>query len=174
MNNGSAEELAFYKPIPPANIVRDANDNRKYTLTTTLTPGTYSSILLLANSASVLENQSSLLATGTPRQDIQQGLIRQVADGEKWKTGTTDAEPIPMCGEVTGGSAGITIKPGEVPFSNVTLHSMLVRINLQNNEDEEIFKPQEVYLYHMRRNGLIIPGQTGAWGGGGGGGGGGG
>ncbi|MCD8193086.1 MAG: hypothetical protein LUD74_00755, partial [Tannerellaceae bacterium] len=81
-------------------------------------------------------------------------------DVEKWKTGTTDAQPNPMCGEVTGGSAGITIKPGEAPFSNVTLQSMLVRINLTNNEDEEIFQLQEVYLYHIRRNGLIIPGQT--------------
>ncbi|MCD7937061.1 MAG: hypothetical protein LUG98_09405 [Tannerellaceae bacterium] len=155
-NRDGTEQLSFYNAVPVGDIVRDDSDVKKYTIAAPLTPGTYSSILLLANSESVLAANASLLVAGTPGASIQAALIREVADGTKWNADGANSHPIPMVGEVRGGDAGITIKPGQAPFSSVPMTSMLARINVTNKEAK--FELEEIYLYNFRRDGLIIPG----------------
>ncbi|MCD8166755.1 MAG: BACON domain-containing protein [Bacteroides sp.] len=125
VDNDGTQELSFCQTIPGPDILTDDTDPRKYTIIAPLTPGTYSSIMLLANSATVLTDHSSLLVKGTPRATLQQALIHELDDGDRWNADTTTPTPIPLFGEVTVGPAGISVKPGEVPFTTITLKSKM-------------------------------------------------
>ncbi|MCD8262156.1 MAG: fimbrial protein [Bacteroides sp.] len=62
---GNTELLESTHSIPGTALTRNSANNRLYTTTATLEPGTYSTFIVLANSAAILA-QNPLLAKGTP------------------------------------------------------------------------------------------------------------
>lgn len=64
---GNTEELHSTVSIPATALVRNASNNRLYTTTATLEPGTYSTFIVLANSAATI-TQTPWLVKGTPPQ----------------------------------------------------------------------------------------------------------
>ncbi|MCC8174210.1 MAG: BACON domain-containing protein [Odoribacter sp.] len=158
VSNSGSEQLSFYSVVNSTDIIRDGIDRKKYTVTVSLKTGTYSSIVLLANSNSVLSANNSVLLMGTSRTTIEEKLIKELSDGNKWDANSANPEAIPMFGEASGGGTGITISPGTVPFNGISMTRIMARINFSNNESN--FTLQEIYLCNFRRDGQLMPGPT--------------
>ncbi|MCD7962374.1 MAG: BACON domain-containing protein [Rikenellaceae bacterium] len=159
---GNTEQLHSTVSIKAAALKRDPSDNRLYTATVKLEPGTYSTCLALANSASELSAQSGLLAKGTSRSKIEEELLLSLAEDARWEASQANPRLFPMWGMIEGGSTGIVISNTPKNLS-IKLFRMLASIDLIIEQEDKQgnplpgFKLDKVHLCNFYRNGRIIP-----------------
>ncbi|MCD8079995.1 MAG: hypothetical protein LUF04_06165, partial [Bacteroides sp.] len=161
-DQSNTERLESTLSIPGTALNRNPTNNRLYTPTATLQAGIYSTFIVLANSADALASQSALLAKGTARTQIEEGLLLSLDDGERWNATPPNPRPFPMWGIIEGGSTGIIITD-TAPSYTVSMFRMLSSIDLIIEQEDEQGQPlpaidlAQLYLCNFYRNGRMIP-----------------
>jgi len=158
---GNTEELHSTVSIPATALVRNASNNRLYTTTATLEPGTYSTFIVLANSAATI-TQTPWLVKGTPRSQIEEELLLSLGDGAHWNATQPTPRRFPMWGSIEGGSTGLVINSTPKNYS-AKLHRMLASIDIVIEQEDEQGQPlpafnlDKIHLCNFYRNGRMIP-----------------
>ncbi|MCD7906647.1 MAG: FimB/Mfa2 family fimbrial subunit, partial [Clostridium sp.] len=164
-DQSNTERLESTLSIPGTALNRNPTNNRLYTTTATLKAGTYSTFIVLANSAGALAAQSALLTKGTARTQIEEGLLLSLDDGERWNATPPNPRRFPMWGIIEGGTTGIVIT-GTAPSYTVSMFRMISSIDLIIEQQDEQGQPlpaidlTQLYLCNFYRNGRMIPVST--------------
>ncbi|MCC8186765.1 MAG: BACON domain-containing protein [Bacteroides sp.] len=160
---GNTEQLHSTVTLSGTALLRNSSNNRLYTTTATLEPGTYSTIIALANSAGTLLAQSSLMVKGTARSQIEKELLLSLPDNARWEAAQPNPRRFPMWGQIEGRTTGIVISSNTPANHHIKLFRMLASIDIIIEQEDDQGQPlpafdlTQVYLCHFYRNGRMIP-----------------